>query len=89
MKMREELKQMLLAMALNEELYENLKKDLFNLDPKTDVMLNILAIEQLAQMKSDLDRTTELLTELSQMKFELLDTIKKFEVFCEKLLTND
>lgn len=86
--MREQLKQMILAMALNEEVFENIKNDLLNLDPKTDVMINLLTIEQLAQMKSDLARTDELLADLSLMRVELIDTIKKLEIFCEKLLTN-
>lgn len=86
--MREQLKQMILAMALNEEVFENIKNDLLNLDPKTDVMINLLTIEQLAQMKSDLTRTDELLADLSLMRVELIDTIKKLEIFCEKLLTN-
>ena len=88
-KMRETLKQMILAMALDEELFENIKNDLLNLDPKTDVMINLLTIEQLAQMKSDLARTDELLADLSIMRAELIDTIKKVEIFCEKLLTNN
>lgn len=87
--MREQLKQMILAMALNEEVFENIKNDLLNLDPKTDVMINLLTIEQLAQMKSDLARTDELLADLSIMRVELIDTIKKLEIFCEKLLTTD
>ena len=87
-KMREQLKQMILAMALNEEVFENIKNDLLNLNPKTDVMINLLTIEQLAQMKSDLTRTDELLADLSLMRVELIDTIKKLEIFCEKLLTN-
>lgn len=87
--MRETLKQMILAMALDEELFENIKNDLLNLDPKTDVMINLLTIEQLAQMKSDLARTDELLADLSIMRAELIDTIKKVEIFCEKLLTTD
>ncbi len=87
--MRETLKQMILAMALDEELFENIKNDLLNLDPKTDVMINLLTIEQLAQMKSDLARTDELLADLSIMRAELIDTIKKVEIFCEKLLTNN
>jgi len=86
--MREQLKQMILAMALDENLFENIKNDLLNLDPKTDVMINLLTIEQLAQMKSDLARTDELLADLSLMRVELIDTIKKVEIFCEKLLTN-
>lgn len=86
--MREQLKQMILAMALNEEVFENIKNDLLNLNPKTDVMINLLTIEQLAQMKSDLTRTDELLADLSLMRVELIDTIKKLEIFCEKLLTN-
>lgn len=87
--MRETLKQMILAMALDEELFENIKNDLLNLDPKTDVMINLLTIEQLAQMKSDLARTDELLADLSIMRAELIDTIKKVEIFCEKLLINN
>jgi len=86
--MREQLKQMILAMALDENLFENIKNDLLNLDPKTDVMINLLTIEQLAQMKSDLARTDELLADLSLMRVELIDTIKKVKIFCEKLLTN-
>ena len=86
--MREQLKQIILAMALNEEVFENIKNDLLNLNPKTDVMINLLTIEQLAQMKSDLTRTDELLADLSLMRVELIDTIKKLEIFCEKLLTN-
>lgn len=88
-KMREQLKQMILAMALNEEVFESLKNDLLNLDPKTDVMINLLTIEQLAQMKSDLERTDELLADLSEMRVELVDTIKKVEIFYKKLLTTD
>lgn len=88
-KMREQLKQMILAMALNEEVFENIKNDLLNLDPKTDVMINLLTIEQLAQMKSDLARTDELLADLSEMRVELVDTIKKVEIFYKKLLTTD
>lgn len=88
-KMREQLKQMILAMALNEEVFENIKNDLLNLDPKTDVMINLLTIEQLAQMKSDLERTDELLADLSEMRVELVDTIKKVEIFYKKLLTTD
>lgn len=87
--MREQLKQMILAMALNEEVFESLKNDLLNLDPKTDVMINLLTIEQLAQMKSDLERTDELLADLSEMRVELVDTIKKVEIFYKKLLTTD
>ena len=68
---------------------ENLKNDLLNLDPKTDVMINLLTIEQLAQMKSDLERTDELLADLSEMRVELVDTIKKVEIFYKKLLTSD
>ena len=87
--MREQLKQMILAMALNENLFESLKNDLLNLDPKTDVMINILTIEQIAQMKSDLERTDELLADLMKMRIELIDTIEKVEIFYEKLLTTD
>ena len=87
--MRERLKQMILAMALDENLFESLKNDLLNLDPKTDIMINILTIEQIAQMKSDLERTDELLNDLSEMRVELVDTIKKVELFYKKLLTND
>lgn len=87
--MRERLKQMILAMALDENLFESLKNDLLNLDPKTDVMISLLTVEQIAQMKSDLERTDELLTDLSEMRIELVDTIKKVEIFYEKLLTTD
>ena len=87
--MREQLKQMILAMALNETLFESLKNDLLNLDPKTDVMISLLTIEQIAQMKSDLEQTNELLADLSEMRIELVDTIKKVELFYEKLLTTD
>lgn len=87
--MREQLKQMILAMALNENLFESLKNDLLNLDPKTDVMINILTIEQIAQMKSDLERTDELLEELMKMRIELIETIEKVEIFSKKLLTTD
>ena len=87
--MREQLKQMILAMALNETLFESLKNDLLNLDPKTDVMISLLTIEQIAQMKSDLEQTNELLADLSEMRIELVDTIKKVELFYKKLLTTD
>ena len=87
--MREQLKQMILAMALNENLFESLKNDLLNLDPKTDVMISLLTIEQIAQMKSDLEQTNELLADLSEMRIELVDTIKKVELFYKKLLTTD
>ena len=87
--MREQLKQMILAMALNENLFESLKNDLLNLDPKTDVMISILTIEQIAQMKSDLERTDELLEELMKMRIELIETIEKVEIFSKKLLTTD
>ena len=87
--MREQLKQMILAMALNENLFESFKNDLLNLDPKTDVMINLLTIEQIAQMKSDLERTDELLEDLMKMRIELIDTIEKVEIFYEKLLTTD
>lgn len=87
--MREQLKQMILAMALNEEVFESLKNDLLNLDPKTDVMINILTIEQMAQMKSDLERTDELLEDLMKMRIELIETIEKVEIFYKKLLTTD
>ena len=86
--MREQLKQMILAMALNENLFESLKNDLLNLDSKTDVMINILTIEQIAQMKSDLERTDELLEDLMKMRIELIDTIEKVEIFYKNLLTN-
>lgn len=88
-KMREQLKQMILAMALNEEVFESLRNDLLNLDPKTDVMINILTIEQMAQMKSDLERTDELLEDLMKMRIELIETIEKVEIFYKKLLTTD
>ena len=87
--MREQLKQMILAMALNENLFESLKNDLLNLDPKTDVMMSLLTIEQIAQMKSDLERTDELLEDLMKMRIELIDTIEKIEIFYKKLLTTD
>ena len=87
--MRETLKQMILAMALDENLFESLRNDLLNLDPKTDVMINILTIEQIAQMKSDLERTDELLEELMKMRIELIETIEKVEIFYKKLLTTD
>lgn len=87
--MREQLKQMILAMALNEEVFESLRNDLLNLDPKTDVMINILTIEQMAQMKSDLERTDELLEDLMKMRIELIETIEKVEIFYKKLLTTD
>lgn len=87
--MREQLKQMILAMALNENLFESLKNDLLNLDPKTDVMISLLTIEQIAQMKSDLEQTDELLEDLMKMRIELIDTIEKVEIFCKKLLTTD
>lgn len=87
--MRERLKQMILAMALDENLFESLKNDLLNLDPKTDVMISLLTVEQIAQMKSDLERTDELLADLSEMRIELVDTIKKVEIFYKKLLTTD
>lgn len=45
--MREQLKQMILAMALDKNLFESLKNDLLNLDPKTDVMISLLTIEQI------------------------------------------
>ena len=86
--MRERLKQMILAMALDENLFESLKNDLLNLDPKTDVMINLLTVEQIAQMKSDLEHTDELLEDLMKMRIELIDTIEKVEIFYEKLLTN-
>ena len=88
-KMREQLKQMILAMALNENLFESLKNDLLNLDPKTDVMISLLTIEQIAQMKSDLERTDKLMADLMKMRIELIDTIEKVEIFYEKLLTTD
>ena len=87
--MRERLKQMILAMALDENLFESLKNDLLNLDPKTDVMISLLTIEQIAQMKSDLERTDELLEDLMKMRIELIDTIEKVEIFYKKLLTTD
>lgn len=87
--MREKFKQIILAMALDENLFESLKNDLLNLDPKTDVMINILTIEQIAQMKSDLEHTDELLEDLMEMRIELIDTIEKVEIFYEKLLTTD
>ena len=87
--MRERLKQMILAMALDENLFESLKNDLLNLDPKTDVMISLLTVEQIAQMKSDLEQTDELLADLSEMRIELVDTIKKVELFYKKLLTTD
>lgn len=87
--MRERLKQIILAMAIDENLFESLKNDLLNLDPKTDVMINILTIEQMAQMKSDLERTDELLEELMKMRIELIETIEKVEIFYKKLLTTD
>ena len=82
--MRETLKQMILAMALDENLFESLRNDLLNLDPKTDVMINILTIEQMAQMKSDLERTDELLEDLMKMRIELIDTIEKVEILDRK-----
>ena len=87
--MRERLKQIILAMAIDENLFESLKNDLLNLDPKTDVMINILTIEQIAQMKSDLERTDELLEDLMKMRIELIETIEKVEIFYKKLLTTD
>jgi len=87
--MREQLKQMILAMALDKNLFESLKNDLLNLDPKTDVMISLLTIEQIAQMKSDLERTDELLEDLMKMRIELIDTIEKVELFYKKLLTTD
>lgn len=87
--MRERLKQIILAMALDENLFESLKNDLLNLDPKTDVMMSLLTIEQIAQMKSDLERTDELLEDLMKMRIELIDTIEKVELFYKKLLTTD
>lgn len=87
--MRERLKQIILAMAIDENLFESLKNDLLNLDPKTDVMINILTIEQMAQMKSDLERTDELLEDLMKMRIELIETIEKVEIFYKKLLTTD
>lgn len=88
-KMREQLKQMILAMALNENLFESLKNDLLNLDPKTDVMISLLTVEQIAQMKSDLEETDRLMADLMKMRIELIDTIEKVEIFYEKLLTTD
>ena len=87
--MRERLKQIILAMALDENLFESLKNDLLNLDSKTDVMMSILTIEQIAQMKSDLERTDELLADLMEMRIELIETIEKVELFYKKLLTTD
>jgi hypothetical protein len=87
--MRERLKQIILAMALDENLFESLKNDLLNLDPKTDVMISLLTVEQIAQMKSDLERTDELLEDLMKMRIELIDTIEKVEIFYKKLLTTD
>lgn len=87
--MREQLKQMILAMALNENLFESLKNDLLNLDPKTDVMISLLTVEQIAQMKSDLEETDKLMEDLMKMRVELIDTIEKVELFYEKLLTTD
>lgn len=87
--MRERLKQIILAMALDENLFESLKNDLLNLDPKTDVMISLLTVEQIAQMKSDLERTDELLEDLMKMRIELIDTIEKVELFYKKLLTTD
>ena len=87
--MRERLKQMILAMSLDENLFESLKNDLLNLDPKTDVMINLLTVEQIAQMKSDLERTDELLEDLMKMRVELIDTIEKVELFYKKLLTTE
>lgn len=87
--MRERLKQMILAMSLDENLFESLKNDLLNLDPKTDVMMSLLTIEQIAQMKSDLERTDELLEDLMKMRIELIDTIEKVEIFYKKLLTTN
>lgn len=87
--MRETLKQMILAMALDENLFESLRNDLLNLDPKTDVMISILTIEQMAQMKSDLERTDELLEDLMKMRIELIEIIEKVEIFYKKLLTTD
>lgn len=87
--MRERLKQMILAMALDENLFESLKNDLLNLDPKTDVMISLLTVEQIAQMKSDLEQTDELLEDLMKMRIELIDTIEKVEIFYKKLLTTD
>ena len=87
--MRETLKQMILAMALDESLFESLRNDLLNLDTKTDVMISLLTVEQIAQMKSDLERTDELLEDLMKMRVELIDTIEKVEIFYKKLLTTD
>ena len=87
--MRERLKQIILAMALDENLFESLRNDLLNLDPKTDVMMSLLTIEQIAQMKSDLERTDELLEDLMKMRIELIETIEKVELFYKKLLTTD
>ena len=87
--MRERLKQIILAMALDENLFESLKNDLLNLDPKTDVMISLLTVEQIAQMKSDLERTDEVLEDLMKMRIELIDTIEKVEIFYKKLLTTD
>ena len=87
--MRERLKQIILAMALDENLFESLKNDLLNLDPKTDVMISLLTVEQIAQMKSDLEHTDELLEELTKMRIELIETIEKVEIFYKKLLTTD
>ena len=87
--MRERLKQIILAMAIDENLFESLKNDLLNLDPKADVMMSILTIEQIAQMKSDLERTDELLEDLMKMRIELIETIEKVEIFYKKLLTTD
>lgn len=87
--MREQLKQMILAMALDKNLFESLKNDLLNLDPKTDVMISLLTIEQIAQMKSDLERTDELLEDLMKMRVELIDTIEKVELFYKKLLITE
>jgi hypothetical protein len=87
--MREQLKQMILAMALDEGLFESLKNDLLNLNPETNVMISLLAVEQLAQLKSDLEQTDKLLADLIEMRTELIDTIEKVEIFYEKLLTND
>lgn len=87
--MREQLKQMILAMALDKNLFESLKNDLLNLDPKTDVMISLLTIEQIAQMKSDLERTDELLEDLIKMRVELIDTIEKVELFYKKLLITE
>ena len=87
--MRERLKQMILAMALDENLFESLKNDLLNFDPKTDVMISLLTVEQIAQMKSDLEQTDELLEDLMKMRIELIDTIEKVEIFYKKLLTTD